>query len=221
MITRLLAFALMLMLAVLPLHAELPAVLTAPSYRLIPGENDSAWQPLFAALKANGAVLAAFEEHRYFPFKKNPVVLTGEIRLDPVRGLSIHYQVPEERILVVDERGGFIRDGKGRRLHELPDAPRAQAATRALLHVMRFELAALAENFAIYAARDGADWRFTFEPLPGPLADVLQPITVTGRDALVRTIEMRKFADERVEIQVGETRTGVTFSARDLTRFFR
>ncbi len=221
MIARLLAFALTLTLAALPLRAELPAVLIAPAYRIMPGENDSAWQPLFTALKANGAVLAAFEEHRYFSFKKNPVVLTGEIRIEPARGLSLHYQVPEERILVVDDRGGFMRDGKGRRLHDLPDDPRAQAATRALLHVMRFELSALAENFAIYAARDGADWRFTFEPLPGPLADVLQTITVTGRDALVRTIEMRKSADERVEIQVGETRTGVIFNARELTRFFR
>ncbi|MFA6287302.1 MAG: LolA-related protein [Opitutaceae bacterium] len=221
MITRLLAFALMLALAALPLRAELPAVLVAPAYRLVPGENDSAWQPLLAALKAKIPLNASFDERRYFPFKKNPVVLTGEIRLDPARGLSLHYQVPEERILVIDDRGGFMRDGKGRRLHDLPDNPRAQAATRALLRVMRFELAALAENFAIYAARDGADWRFTFEPLPGPLADVLQPITVTGRDELVRTIEMRKSADERVEIQVGETRTGVTFSARELTRFFR
>ena len=165
--------------------------------------------------------MAAFEERRYFPFKKNPVVLTGEIRLDPARGLSLHYQVPEDRILVVDDRGGFMRDGKGKRLHDLPDDPRAQAATRALLSVMRFELAALAQNFSIYAARDGADWRFAFVPLPGPLADVLQPITVTGKDELVSTLEMKKSEDQRVFIQIGETHTNVTFNSTGLSRFFR
>lgn len=218
---RLLALALLLSPAALPLRAELPADLVAPAYQLEPGKNDTAWQPLLAALKSKAPLSATFEEHRYFAFKKTPVVLTGEIRLDPARGMSLHYQVPEERILVVDDRGGFMRDGKGRRLHDLPDDPRAQAATRALLHVMRFELGALAKDFAIYAARDGADWRFAFVPLPGPLADVLQPITVTGKDELVRTIEMKKADDQRVEILIGETHTNVTFTSADISRFFR
>ncbi len=221
MINRLLLLGFTLAVAAFPLRAELPSTIIAPDYQVTPGQNDAAWQPLLAALKAKSPIMAAFEERRYFPFKKNPVVLTGEIRLDPARGLSLHYQVPEERILVVDDRGGFMRDGKGKRLHDLPDDPRAQAATRALLSVMRFELAALAQNFSIYAARDGADWRFAFVPLPGPLADVLQPITVTGQDELVSTIEMKKSADQRVFIQMGETHTGVTFTSSELTRFFR
>ncbi len=221
MINRLLLLGFSLTLAALPLRAELPPSLIAPAYQLVPGQNDAAWQPLLAALKAKSPILATFKERRFFPFKKNPVVLTGEIRLDPALGLSLHYQVPEERILVVDDRGGFMRNGKGQRLHDLPDDPRAQAATRALLHVMRFELGELARDFSVYAARDGADWRFAFVPLPGPLANVLQPITVTGQDELVRTLEMKKSAAERVFIQIGETRTHVTFNSTELTRFFR
>ena len=221
-ILRLLALVSSLTLACLAVHAELPATIITPALQLMPGKNDAAWQPLLTALKAKAPIMATFEERRYFPFKKNPVVLTGEIRLDPQRGLSLHYQVPEERILVVDDRGGFMRDGKGRRLHDLPDDPRAQAATRALLHVMRFELSALAQDFSIYASRDGADWRFAFVPLPGgPLVDVLQPITVTGKDELVTGIEMKKSEDQRVEIHIGETHTNVTFNSTELTRFFR
>ena len=220
MIDRLLLLC--FVLAGLPVRAELPTNLIVPDHQLVPGQNDAAWQPLLAALKANSPIIAAFEERRYFAFKKTPVVLTGEIRLDPARGLSLHYQVPEDRILVVDDRGGFMRDGKGRRLHDLPDDPRAQAATRALLHVMRFELAALAQNFSLYAARDGAAWRFAFVPLPGgPLTDVLQPITVTGKDELVSTLEMKKSDAERVFIKIGETHTRVTFNTATLTRFFR
>ncbi|HTJ77802.1 MAG TPA: hypothetical protein VL357_02295 [Rariglobus sp.] len=213
--------SLALTFATLPLRAELPSTIITPACKLVPGRNDAAWGKFLATLKAKGSILAAFEEDRFFAFKKNPVVLTGEIRLDPVRGMSLHYQVPEERILVVDDRGGFMRDGKGRRLHDLPDDPRAQAATRALLHVMRFELDALAKDFAIYAARDGADWRFAFVPLPGPLTDVLQPITITGKDDLVTAIEMKKSDDERVEIKIGETHTGVTFNSTDINRYFR
>ncbi len=221
MINRLLLLAFTLTLAALTLRAELPATIIAPDHQLVPGQNDAVWQPLLTALKAKSPIFATFEERRYFAFKKNPVLLTGEIRLDPQRGLSLHYQVPEERILVVDDRGGFMRDGKGKRLHDLPDDPRAQAATRALLSVMRFELATLAQNFSIYAARDGADWRFAFVPLPGPLADVLQPITVTGQDELVNTLEMKKTDTERVFIRIGKTQTNATFNSTELTRFFR
>lgn len=221
MINRLLLLAFTLTLAALTLRAELPATIIAPDHQLVPGQNDAVWQPLLTALKAKSPIFATFEERRYFAFKKNPVVLAGEIRLDPQRGLSLHYQVPEERILVVDDRGGFMRDGKGKRLHDLPDDPRAQAATRALLSVMRFELATLAQNFSIYAARDGADWRFAFVPLPGPLADVLQPITVTGQDELVNTLEMKKTDTERVFIRIGKTQTNATFNSTELTRFFR
>ena len=215
-----LAFFLLLTLAALPLRAELPADLVSPAYRVTPGENDAAWLPLIADLKAKPPLKAVFTENRYFPFRKGPVKVTGEIRLDPVRGLSLHYLAPENRLMVVDASGGFAADEKGRR-RELPDDPRAQAATRALLNVLRFDLPELAKSFAIYAARDGTAWRFTFVPNPGPLADVLHPISVSGDNALVTVIEMRKTASQRVEILIGETHTGVTFDATELKQFFR
>lgn len=211
---------LLLVLVVPPLRAALPADLVSPDYRLTPGENDSAWQPLLTELKAKPPLKATFTERRYFPFRKDSAQLTGEIRLDPGRGLSLHYLTPEDRLMVVDARGGFMADDRGRR-RELPDDPRAHAATTALLNVLRFDLPELAKNFDIYATRDGAAWRFTFVPRPGPLASVLQPIIITGENTLVQTIEMRKADSQRVEIIIGETHTGVTFDDAELARFFR
>ncbi|CAM2806034.1 hypothetical protein [Rariglobus hedericola] len=211
---------LLLALCALPLRAEFPADLATPDYRIVPGENDASWLPLVADLKAKPPLKAVFNENRYFPFRKGPAKLTGEIRLDPVRGLSLHYLTPEDRLMVVDEKGGFMMDERGRR-RELPDDPRAQAATKALLNVLRFDLPELAKNFLLYGARDGSSWRFTFVPNPGPLASVLNPITVTGDNGLVKTIEMRKAAAQRVEILIGETKTGVTFNEAELTKFFR
>jgi hypothetical protein len=204
----------------LPLQAALPTELVSADYQLTPGENDASWQPLLTELKAKPPLKATFTERRYFPFRKDATQLTGEIRLDPARGLSLHYITPDDRLMVVDARGGFMADERGRR-RELPNDPRASAATTALLNVLRFDLPALAKNFDIYAARDESAWRFTFVPRPGPLAGVLQPIIITGENALLKTIEMRKADSQRVEIQIGETHTGITFDEAELKRFFR
>jgi len=218
MISRLL---LLLALAVAPAaHAALPDDLVSDAHRITVGQNDSAWAPLVAELKANAPLSATFDEYRYFPFRKGAAKLTGEIRLDPVRGLSLNYTSPEKQMLVVDAKGGFMADSRGRR-RELPDDPRARAATSALLDVLRFDLRRLAENFDIYAARDADTWRFNFTPKPGPLADVLHPIIVTGEGAIVKNIEMRKTASQRVEILIGETHTRITFPPEELARFFR
>ncbi len=206
--------------ALLPLRAALPADLVSPAYRLTPGENDSSWQPLIAELKAKPPLKATFEEHRYFPFRKGSAKLTGEIRLDPVRGLSLHYQTPEDRLVVMDPRGGFMAEAGGRR-RELPDDPRAKAASTALLNVLRFDLPELAKNFEIYGAHEGDVWRFTVIPRPGPLASILNPITVSGDSGLVRVIEMRKSGAQRIVIIISDTVTGVTFDAAELTTYFR
>jgi hypothetical protein len=91
-----------------------------------------------------------------------------------------------------------------------------------LLHVLRFDLPRLVEDFDIYAARDESDWAFTFVPrAEGKLAKALSPITVQGTDARVHLIELRKTDRQRVEIHVGKTDTNVVFTDEELARYFR
>jgi hypothetical protein len=44
---------------------------------------------------------------------------------------------------------------------------------------------------------------------------------VFGSGDAVREIEFHRSEKQRIEIIIGETKTGVTFSEPDLTRFFR
>jgi hypothetical protein len=44
---------------------------------------------------------------------------------------------------------------------------------------------------------------------------------VQGTDDAITRIDLRPKADLRIEILIGTTRTGVTFSAEDEQRFFR
>lgn len=209
---------LILFCAVLPLRAaEWPA---EPGPLVVPGENDAAWRPLFAALAAKGGVESAFTEWRWFRVRKEPVVLTGVMRFSPARGLSLAYLAPERRTVIADAQGLLVRDARGRS-RAVPADARASGATAALLPVMRFDLAALARTFAVHAARAGAAWRFDFVPRDPAQARALGRLVVFGEDETVRRLEFRQSERQRVEIEIGETRTGVTFGAEDEQRYFR
>lgn len=215
------AAAVLFVVSEVSLRATLPDDIVAPPYRLSIA-NDPFWRTLFHTLSSQGGIHSQFEELRFLPIRKRPVVLTGEMRLSPDRGLSLHYFKPEESCVMIDSRGIVFRDAKGR-VHEVGSDPRAQGATSTLLQVMRFDPAVLERDFAVYGVRDGIAWQVVFDPKPEAAArDIsLGRIIVRGQEDAVLLIEFRRSDRQRIEIHVGPTRTGVTFSPTELATWFR
>jgi hypothetical protein len=187
---------------------------------IVAGENDAEWRALFTALAGKGAVFSTFTERRWFPVRTEPVVLKGEMRLSPEHGMSLRYLENGGRVMIVDKKGILLRDDRGRSRAAPADA-RVPAANTALLPVLRFDFPELVKNFVVYGARDGAAWRLDFVPRDAALARTLGDITVRGENEDVRGLELRRAANQRIEISIDETQTGVTFSAADLKKFFR
>ena len=210
------ALCLSLLLAV----AAAAAVPAEPGPLLVPGQDDAGWRELFAALAAQGPVWSAFTEHRWFSVKKEPVVLSGELRHSAARGLSLHYTAPEEQLAVIDARGVLLRSAKGR-TREIAADPHHPQADAALLPVMRGDLPELEKSFEVHAAREGDDWRLDFVPRDPALARQTGTITVSGSGRFVRRLQFQHSARQRVEVLIGETRTGVTFTPEEEKRFFR
>jgi hypothetical protein len=161
-----------------------------------------------------------FEERRYFPFRKTAVVLKGEIRIVPERGLSLRYLEPEKRILIVDTRGLLMRDEEGRE-RAAPSDGRAQAVTSALVSVLRFDLAALQQSFEVHGRREGAAWTLAFVPRDPALGEMIGNLVVSGMEGRLERIEMIKSATQRIEISISETKEDVIFTGAVLDRFFR
>ena len=182
--------------------------------------RDPAWSDLLARLAPDKARQSQFEERRYFPFRKTPVVLKGEIRIVPARGLSLRYLEPEQRVLIVDAQGLLMRDDEG---HEraAPSDSRAQAITSALVSVLRFDLPTLVKSFAVHGRREGAAWTLAFVPLEPSLAELIGVLAVSGQDTRLDRIELVKSPTQRIEILISGTRENVIFPGDVLTRFFR
>lgn len=201
------------------LTVSLPAAepLTAPGSEIVSGKNDAEWQPLFTALAGKGAIFADITEYRWFKVRKQPVVVKGEMRLSPEHGLSLNYQ---DRTVIMDARGVLLRDSQGRSREVKPD-PHTPAVNTWLLPVLRFDLPALRTAFRLQGARADNAWRLDLVPLESAGGEVTGTITVFGVDDAITRLELRPKADLRIEIAIGATRTGVTFGADELQRYFR
>ena len=206
--------ALILLVAAMVAHA-------APPGALVPGADIGAWRPLLAALASKGDVMAGFTERRYFPFRREPTVLKGVIRVSPSRGLSLQYLEPEPSTLIADASGLEMKDARGG-VRQLPSGSRESGAVSSLLPIMRFDLEGLYARFDIAAVHlDGGGWRFDFSPKDAAVSRALGTISVSGTGTDVRHLSFVKSASQRVEIEVGESRTGSVFTESDLRQFFR
>jgi hypothetical protein len=187
---------------------------------LTPGNAAGEWGPLIGALASKGPIQAVFTEHRYFPFRREPMLLTGVLRISPERGVSLQYMLPEPDLLIADATGLILRDPNGRS-REISASSREGGAIAALLPIMRFDLPALFPRFIVRAQRTDSGWRFDFTPRDADAAVSLGSIAVSGSGTDVRHLEFRRSASQRVEIDVGDTRTGAVFTAAELAQFFR
>src|SRR5688572_16321302 len=100
MLLRLLRLTCWTLGAILPLAA---AEVGGPLAPVVP--DDPNWRQLGAALAERVAVEAHFSEQRFFPFRKEPVLVGGMVRIAGQRGLSLEYRTPNRRILIVDAAG--------------------------------------------------------------------------------------------------------------------
>ncbi len=191
-----------------------------PAAVLTPADLAGGWKPLVDALASKGPIEASFTERRYFPFRREPTVLGGVLRISPERGLSLQYLQPETSILIADPAGLILRDAKGRS-REMPSESREAGAIASLLPIMRFDMPALLPRFVVRAERGDSGWRFEFTPRDPGVAGSLGTITVQGAGTDVRHLEFRRSASQRVEIDVGDTKAGAVFTAPELAKFFR
>jgi hypothetical protein len=165
-------------------------------------------------------VVAPFEEHRFFPFRRSALVLKGVIRISRERGLSLQYTDPDPSIMIADS-AGLIERGRDGRSRELPSSSRAAGAIAALLPIMQFDLGALFPRFVIRASRSAQAWTFVFTPRDPAAEGSLGEISVGGTGTDVHHLEFRRSATQRIEIEVGDTRSGVPFTPDELARYFR
>ncbi len=191
--------------------------LVAEANRLPPAA--ATWSDLSAGFAKNGDVTADFTESRHFPFKREPVVLSGEVRVSPTHGLSLHYLKPDDHTVILDDQGVLVRAPAGQQA--APADPRAAAANRALLHVLRFDLVGLEQDFELYGRREAGEWELALVPRTEALQRSVGRITAAGDGATIRRIEIRRSEKIAIEIAIEPPRPPAPFTPEEMKQFFR
>ena len=204
-------------LALLPLRGAGPDPLVNAAHQVRP--DDPAWTRLADAIAHQPDLASTFTESRSFSFKKDPVVLHGEVRVSPARGLSLHYTGPDERIVILDGQGVLVRAAQGQSAP--PDDPRAGAVNEALLHILRFDFAALVKDFELYGESADGRWTLVLVPRSSPQRHAFARITVSGEGEVVRRIELRHSERQRIEIAIDPPRPTAPFTPDEVRAYFR
>ena len=210
-------FPLLVLLCCTLLGAAEPA---QPGEEIVSVSGALSWGPLLAKLAGKGALYSTFTEQRWFPFKKVPVSLQGELRYEQSLGLSLRYTQPEDRMMILDSQGLVMRDAKGRQ-RTSPANDKVPDLVRSLLTIMQFDAESLLNLFVLRGAKSGDEWRIDMEPKSKEQAKMLGWITVFGAGDEVRHLVFKRSANQRVEIFIKQTWPVADFSAADRKRFFR
>lgn len=163
-------------------------------------------------------VVAAFTERRFTPLKKKPVVVSGVVRIDRTRGLSLAYEQPGSPLVILDDRGLLLRHADGREQAAPPEA----AEDLRLLHALfAFDLAALEKSYALSPVEntDGT-WSLVFTRREGSAAGYRE-LTLSGDATRLTRIVLAKTPDRRTDIALEPPRPDAAFTPEELARYFR
>lgn len=183
-------------------------------------QSDPAWHGLAARLGAVPDGLAEFAEERTFHFRSRPVLLAGVARVSARHGLSLEYTQPEPRIVIVDRQGVLFREQGADR--PAPADPRARVMNDAMLHVLRFDLARLAEDFDLRGRQDASTWQLVLRPRAPEGQRAVAQIDAEGDHNAVRRLVLRRADRQTIDIRIQPARAlPAGFPAEEVRRYFR
>jgi Outer membrane lipoprotein carrier protein LolA len=181
-------------------------------------ELPAPWPERFAALAASRTLLTTFTEERHTPLKKRSVVVTGTVRIDQTRGLSLAYDQPRAPIVILDSTGLLLRHPDG----HTQTAPAAAEADLRMLHALfTLDLRALEKTYdcTVHESPDGT-WSLTWNRHPDSSA-TYREILLAGQATHLTRIHLIKTPQLQTHIHLAPPTLNPAFSPADLARYFR
>ncbi len=195
-----------------------PLVALARPEPLAELRTDPEWREIFASISADVVRYSRFQEARRFAFKKRPVILVGEMRRVPGKGVSLHYPADGQTV-IIDDRGVLLRDARGRN-RALPRRSETFAPLASLEAVLRFDVEQLAQQFDLRGERTSPNWALYLTPRGGP-PEAPAEIVVEGVEQRIARIKIQRDGADQLEIRILESRENVTLPPDEMARFFR
>ena len=194
---------------------------TSASQRLDPPNLPETWQDLFINLRGRPPLRANFSEERILPFRRDPIVLNGILRLDTNRGLSLHY--PEAKgspTTVIDSMGMATRSNETD-WQVLPDRRSIRPAHAAIAALLSLDFERLSEDFELIGEMDQAVWSVQLSPKPGADTGRLTALSISGTPVGVTELRIGLGGNRGIFIKLFSEESVPAFGPEEYARFFR
>ena len=227
---RFLAPALALgMLAAAPLMAQQSPTATEAtavydeSHRVAnPGAMPAAMRGVFTRLgEANTAVIP-FVENRRMGIIKKPVELTGTLRYARKNGLSLAYEAPKPRVLIIDDQGFIERqpDGRERRM-AAGERPELTVLTDIYLNLLRGRPAGMFGACDVYFAGGSGNWQIGLIPKDESLRRRTGRVLISGAGREIAQIATLLENGDARTLRLSRAEIDAKFPASVIQSYFR
>lgn len=194
--------------------------LFAASFARADNPDGADWESLFNNLPQTESVEASFEEWRYSLLRDRPSYLKGVLRFDRELGVSLNYDAPSNRTIIIKGQSVELRDEEGE-TRTLPDSERYNWIPDLIGTIFSFNIEAWQGGFILkeYVFEEG-EWKAVIEPREGRGRERIREVTMIGDDVYVTEMEMLMKGGKRVKIAVASAKKDIAFGDEIQSRYF-
>ncbi|MEC9267526.1 MAG: LolA-related protein [Pseudomonadota bacterium] len=142
----------------------------------------------------NGRI--AFREERSIAFLAAPIIVTGYVARQDGR-IEKHVVAPKRESVILDGSHMEVESDDGWQSYDIDDHPALRGLATALQAGLTGRFEPAEDLFDIDVTGDRAAWAVTLSPKPGPVAEAIEAIALTGMAARIDTIEIREADGDR------------------------
>jgi len=179
------------------------------------------WTVLLETLRDRRPLRAEFLETRKLPFRRQPILLSGTLRLDEDGGLSLHYPEAEGApVTVIDREGMAMRSGADP-WHPLPDRNSIRVVHEAIASLLSLDLRRLGRDFELSGSLEGETWSLQMTVKPGVETGRLKALSIHGTGDRVTDLRVGLGDQLGIQIEILDQELLPIFEPAEYDRYFR
>ncbi len=187
-----------------------------------PGKLPPALRSVFHRLAEADTAVIPFIETRRMGFIKKPVELSGTMRYSKKAGLSIAYEQPKPRVLIIDDAGLIERqpDGRERRV-SATDRPEIAVVTNVYLNLLRGRPAGLFGACEVYFTGTAGSWQMGLIPKDDKLRRHTGRVIIGGSGREIAQISNLLENGDTRTLRLSKSDIDAKFSSAVFQSYFR
>ena len=208
-------FASLLLALLLPLAAAAAPLFDSPATTK---QIEALVPPTARALTRQAVLTGGFTQKKTLSDLPKPLLSSGDFLFAKDRGVIWHVRKPFDSEFVLTPKAVITREAGSERVTSASEQPGLAVAAKLFSALFALDLAALEQEFSLYAAGNAQDWSVGLKPRHAAMAATFAQAVITG-GAEAKTITLMDARGDSTEIVLGKLHGQAALTDTDARRF--